>query len=122
MTHEQFLKVALSYQKQRQMIDNAYKAGVNLIDFCDDYEACIEVLIEDAFGNAGLGWWNWYCHDAKFGTKSYTDDDGQPTWGAHDAEGNPICYSWDTLFDELQKNQPNQHHENNPTCTERPHV
>jgi hypothetical protein len=108
MTHEQFLKLALNYQKQRQMIGNAYKTGVDLSEFCDSYETCISVLIEHAFGNAGLNWWNWYCHETDFGTKSYTDSDGKPTWGAHDADGNLICYSWDSLFDELQKSIPNK--------------
>jgi hypothetical protein len=108
MTHEQFLKLALNYQKQRQMIGNAYKTGVDLIDFCDSYETCISVSIESAFGNAGLNWWNWYCHETDFGKKPYTDSDGKPTWGAHDAEGKPICYSWDSLFDELQKSKTNQ--------------
>ena len=106
MTHEQFYKLALNYQKQTRMIDNAYKTGVDLSEFCEPYETCISVLIESAFGNAGLNWWNWYCHETDFGTKSYTDADGKPTWGAHDAEGNPICYSWDSLFEELQKSNP----------------
>ena len=108
MTHEQFYKLALNYQKQRLMIDNAYKTGVDLSEFCEPYETCISVLIESAFGKEGREWWDWYCHETDFGTKSYTDADGKPTWGAHDADGNPICYSWDSLFDELQKSKPTQ--------------
>jgi hypothetical protein len=108
MTHEQFYKLALNYQKQRLMIDSVYKVGVDLIEFCEPYETCISVLIESAFGNAGLNWWNWYCHETDFGKKPYTDADGKPTWGAHDADGNPICFSWDSLFEELQKSKPTQ--------------
>jgi len=95
MTYEQFLKVVLTLQKQSRVISNLYDNKVNVIDFVDPYHQIISILIEEIYGNEGLGWFDWYCYDNEFGEKGLA---------AYDENQNPICYSIESLWQYLEAN------------------
>jgi hypothetical protein len=120
MTYERFLTVLLGTQKQDKVIDNLYKNGVDLMDFVDPYCGIINELIKEVYGEDGYQWFSWYCYESNFGQKDWSTtplykikedgtselihEEGEARFGAYDEEGNPICYSHESLWEYLEKN------------------
>jgi len=94
MTYETFLKIILGLQKQDRIISDLYKHKVDLIDFIDPYHAIITILIEEVYGEEGRDWFFWFCYENDFGQK------GLEVW---DENKNLICYSYESLWEYLEK-------------------
>ena len=97
MTYKTFLEVTLQLQKQDRIIDNLYKNNVDLIEFVDPYHKIVTILIEEIYGKEGLDWWSWFCYENDFGQK------GLEAW---DENKNPICHSFESLWEFLEANKP----------------
>lgn len=122
MTYERFLKVLLSLQKEDRTIKTLYDNGVDLINFVDPYHKIINELIKEIYGEDGYEWFSWYCYENEFGQKNWSSvptykkkEDGtselvfeKEGFGACDEEGNPICYSHESLWEYLEKNYTNK--------------
>lgn len=93
MTYERFLKVTLSIKKQDEIISDLYKQKVDLIDFVDPYHVIILELIQEIYGEEGYDWWSWFCYENDFGQKGLE---------AFDENKNPICYSFESLWEFLE--------------------
>jgi hypothetical protein len=120
MTYEKFLTVILRQQKMERQIMAAYDLNIDLIEFVDGYSEIINTLIEEIYGEDGLEWYSWFCCESEYGqrdwskTDSYKVDDngnmviehkaGEVRFGAHDENGNPICYSIESLWQYLEAN------------------
>ena len=94
MTYETFLEITLELQKQDRIINNLYKNKIDLLEFVDPYHKVITLLIKEVYGEEGLDWWSWFC---------YENDYGQGTLEAWDKDGTPICYSFESLWEYLEK-------------------
>lgn len=124
MTYERFLKVILSLQKQDKVLDNLYKNGVDLANFTDPYHVIINELLTEIYGEEGYEWFSWYCCENEYGQRDWSKGDlyrmkedgtselvhkdGEVRFGAHDKDGNPICYSHETLWEYLEKEYKNE--------------
>jgi hypothetical protein len=95
MTYENFLKVILRQQVLDRQIDEAYKLKIDLIEFVDGYHVIISTLIKEIYGEDGYEWYSWFC---------YENDYGSGTLKSHEADGTPICYSHESLWEYLEKN------------------
>lgn len=93
MTYERFLKVLLSLQKEDRVIKEAYKLGVDLINFIDPYHEIINELIKEIYGEGGYDWFSWYCWENDFG------QGGLEAW---DSDRNLICQSHESLWEYLE--------------------
>jgi hypothetical protein len=113
MTYERFLKINLTLQKQERLLSKLYKQKVDLLDLVDPYQEVIGELIKEVYGEEGWDWWSWFCYEADYGQKDFSKypvfeggkvvkEAGEPRWGAHDEKGNPICYSWESLYEYLE--------------------
>lgn len=94
MTYEIFLKIILGLQKQNRIVSDLCKHKVDLIDFVDPYHAIINLFIYEVYGEEGGDWFNWFCYENDFGQK------GLEAW---DENKNPICYSYKSLWEHLEK-------------------
>jgi len=94
MEYSRFLKITLSLQKENRVIETLYKNGLDLINFVDSYHEVITELIKEVYGDEGYEWWSWFC---------YENDFGQAGFEARDENGNPICYSHESLWEYLEK-------------------
>jgi hypothetical protein len=95
MTYENFLKVILQQQKSDRVISEAYKLNIDLLEFVDPYHHIISTLIKEIYGEEGYDWYSWFCYENDYGTGTLT---------ANEADGTPICYSHESLWEELEKN------------------
>ena len=120
MTYANFLKVILHQQKLDIQVDKAYELKIDLIDFVDGYHQIISTLIKEIYGEDGYEWYSWFCYESDYGTRDWstkpsyrTDKDdqvileyeaGELRYGATDGNGNPICYSFESLWEYLEQN------------------
>ena len=120
MTYEKFLTVILQQQKMERQIMAAYDLKIDLIEFVDGYSEIISTLIEEIYGEDGLDWYLWFCCESEYGQRDWSktdsykvDDNGnmviehkacEVRFGAHDENGNPICYSMESLWQYLEAN------------------
>lgn len=77
----------------------------------------LQTAFETHYTNEGIEWIDWFMFDAKWGTRDFSttptyveNDEGDFTktevkheWGATDADGNPIAYSFESLWELLEK-------------------
>lgn len=94
MKYEDFLFVGLQLQKQDRIIDKLNELNMDVMDLVDPYYMIIDRLMREVYGEEGADWFSWFCFENDFGTK------GLEAW---DANENPICYSWESLWECLEK-------------------
>lgn len=97
MNYDRFLKITLGLQKQDRVIQTLYEQNVNLIEFVDPYHTFISELLKEVYGEEGYDWWTWFCYENNFG------QNGLEAW---DENKNPICYSYESLWEYLEKHKP----------------
>ena len=120
MTYDRFLKVALGLQKIERVTQTLYDNGMDIINFVDPYHTIINELIKEIYGEEGYDWFSWFCYENEFGQKDWSTapsykikedgteelvhKEGEVRFGAYDEEGNPICYSFESLYEYLESN------------------
>ena len=102
MEYGDFLKVILGLQQESRVVSDLYDRKVDLIEFVDSYHSIISALLKSIYGEKGLDWFQWFCYENDVGQKSCTDKDGEPTSCATDENGEPICYSFESLWEFLE--------------------
>jgi hypothetical protein len=102
MEYGDFLKVTLGLQQESRVVSDLYDRKVDLIEFADKYHTIISTLLKSIYGEKGLDWFQWFCYENDFGQKSCIGEDGEPTSCATDENGEPICYSFESLWEFLE--------------------
>lgn len=102
MEYSEFLKVVLGLQAEGRRVSALYDLNVDLLEFTDRYNSIISTLVKAVYGENGLDWFSWFCYENDFGQKSWTGEDGEPSHGATDENGEPICYSHESLWEFLE--------------------
>jgi len=124
MTYEQFLKLMLGYKKICEDINELYDIGVDLLEgkykIADNVSSLFISAIKSHYNDIGAEWVEWFIFENDWGTKDWTR---YPTYdmktgnriegihGAIDADGNPIAYSYETLYELLEKDYKLQKNE-----------
>jgi hypothetical protein len=102
MEYGDFLKVILGLQQESRVVSDLYDRKVDLIEFADKYHTIISTLLKSIYGEKGLDWFQWFCYENGFGQNPCTGEGGEPTPCATDENGNPICYSFESLWEFLE--------------------
>jgi hypothetical protein len=106
MTYKRFLEIILLLQREDRKIRILCDNGVDLINFVDSYYKIISELIKEIYGEEGYSWFSWYCYENEYGQRDWSSpqDEDQIKFGAYDNDGQPICYSHDSLWQYLEEN------------------
>lgn len=91
MTREKFKKVVGLLEAHSYKSEMIYKYGVDLIDFTDDLQKVISILMKEAFGKEADDWISWWLYEKDFGKR----DDLK----AYDKDGAEILDTIDELYD-----------------------
>ena len=117
MKYENFLRVIMTQRKLEQQVHKAYELKIDLMDFVDEYHVITRTLLTEIYGEGGYDWYSWFCWENDYGEKDWSkttlrkNEDGsftrkEPTgeieYGARDESGNPICYSFQSLWEYLE--------------------
>jgi hypothetical protein len=66
MKKETFTQLIETLQSNSEIIEQAYKIKVDLIDFVDPWEQVITILLKEVFGEEGYEWiWWWVYEDGR---------------------------------------------------------
>ena len=101
MKLEVFKEIIGVLKKHQSKIDAAYKAEIDLINFCDPLEQVISLLIGSYYGKEGKETFNWWCYDKNWGERidlTMTDKDG-----------NELCRTIEELHQWLEENKTNDY-------------
>jgi hypothetical protein len=92
---EEFISL---YRNATERVDKLYKLQIDLIDYSDEYYSLITRLFKEIYGEEGYDWFSWFCHESDFGEREY-----EGGYGAHNADGKPICYDVKSLWEMLEE-------------------
>lgn len=97
MKLEVFKKIIELLKKHQSKIDAAYKAEIDLINFCDPLEQVISLLIGSYYGKEGKETFDWWCYEKNWGERT----DLTMT----DKDGNELCRTIEELHQWLEENK-----------------
>lgn len=126
MEYTYFVQILQNYKKFWEDISSLHDIGFDLMegkyDLALPLEAIFKASIKSHYGTAGWEWVSWFAFESEFGEKDFSktpnlvkQEDGKyksvektSKFGAHDEDGNPICYSFESLWEYLEKNHKQQ--------------
>jgi len=97
MKLEVFKEIIRLLREQELMVDNAYKAGIDLVNFFDPISTAVGHLIGGIYGKEGKETFDWWCYEKNWGEKidlTMTDKDG-----------NELCRTIEELHQWLEENK-----------------
>jgi len=124
MNYELFEKTLMSYKKFLFNIDAHCDFGIeSVVTGPHSLNSHVEELVSSSiishYGEDGWEWVEWFIYENKWGYKDWSKfktykvreeggleevDKGDYTkYGAFDKDGNPICYSFESLYHYLEK-------------------
>lgn len=123
MTYSNFLRTMLTYQKISKDLSELYDIGIDFLEGKYRLSELIYDLFESSFEShytkEGIEWISWFVFEAEYGTHDFSKvsayvqkEDGtyeiihekdKIKWGATDKDGNPIAYSFESLWELLEK-------------------
>ena len=120
MTYTTFLRLIMTYKKAEENTREWYEFGIDLHEGKYPIAPYLHKIVmagfESSYDKEGLEWIEWFMFENEYGYKDWRDapimkenEDGnyetvEPDgYGAHDEEGNPIAYSYESLWELLEK-------------------
>ena len=118
MEYVKFSEIISLLKSQSDKVNAAYNLKIYLIDFNAELNRVIDILIKEVYGDEGYEWFTWFCYENDFGEKDWSglplykkindeivkvEEVKKDRFGAHDEEGNPICYSVESTWEYLEK-------------------
>ena len=94
MKLEVFAEILNKLKKQSDKQDALYDLDVDLINYSDDHNSVIDMLLEIYYGKEGADWISWYLWE-----RDPVGDQYQAT----DKDGKPICYDVKSLWEEVEQ-------------------
>jgi hypothetical protein len=117
MNYKNFLEILLTYQKFQRQTSELHGMGLDFLEGKYDLGATVETMFQSTlnilFTKEGVEWIEWFIYENEWGTKDWSEyksfeDSGalanpKSVYGAFDENGEPICYSYESLWDYVEK-------------------
>jgi hypothetical protein len=118
MKYEEFKKILDLYKSINSDCSELYDIGLDLMEGKYQIQGKISEFFDNvinySFHKEGVEWIHWFIYENEYGQKDWSitptyDSEGnlvnrEDKYGAHDENGNPICYSYETLYKYLEQN------------------
>ena len=116
MKYKDFLTLIMTNKKLGEDLSELHDIGFDFFEGKYQILGHIERIVNTAFGSHydedGVEWINWFMYESDYGQKDWSEvqtftDNGKESlpsiYGAYDKDGNPICYSYETLWNYVEK-------------------
>jgi hypothetical protein len=123
MEYNYFISEMLGYKKMLEDISKLHDMGFDFMEgkfpLLSHTTWMFETAIKSHYGDEGWEWVNWFIYESNWGEIDFSEhttyrinEDGESEivdkgenskYGAFDGDGNPICYSFETLWEYLEK-------------------
>lgn len=123
MKYKTFRNLIKNYKTIQDNLSQLYALGFDLMEgpfnMSDPSYNLLKLSLESHYSKEGIDWVEWFIFESDYGQKDFSkiptfvrQEDGTTTkvidipdtCGAHDEEGNPICYNYKSLYKYLLKN------------------
>jgi hypothetical protein len=94
MKFKEFKQVVELLKNVSDRSHNIHKAGVDLLDYDEDFHKAITILMKSIFEEEGYDWISWYLYER--------DSFNGKTLSANDADGNEICHNIESLWETVK--------------------
>jgi len=94
MKLEVFTEIINKIIKQSDKVHALYELDIDLINYSDDHNSVINILLEVYYGKDGADWIGWYLWER--------DPDGTIDQATTN-DGKPICYDIQSLWEEVEQ-------------------
>jgi len=94
MELEKFTEIINTLEKLQERQSAAYKLGIDLSNFTDDFHGIINELFKAIYSTEGYDWISWYAFEKDFGRADHVATQ----------DGEPICFDIPSLWKELEEN------------------
>lgn len=94
MKFKTFESIIKRLKTQSDEVSKLYSMKIDLIEFIDPYHTIISDMLKEEYGSEGIDWWNWFCYERDFGTRTDLE--------AFDADNNPICRDVKELWELME--------------------
>ncbi len=99
MEYEKLEKYINLLSEQDKKVKKAYSAGVDILDFTDQYHTLFRMLWEEILTPEGLDWLEWFLWE-----KDAISGEPRKDMNAWDENKNPICEDLKGLYEYLRVN------------------
>jgi hypothetical protein len=123
MEYKEFLTNIMTYKKLMEDISELYDIGFDFFEGKYKLSTHIENLMINTFNShytkEGVEWVEWFIYEADYGMKDFSstpsyeknengefvlvNGNGEIRWGARDENEEPICYSYESLYEYIKK-------------------
>ena len=120
MDYSLFERLIEKDKDRRDKYDTLESFSIGVYEIDEFYDEVFDLLLKTHWSQEGVEWIYWFIDDAEYGEKVWTKketviklkeddtyeeienpfDDG---YGAHDKNGNPICYDTKSLYEYLKQ-------------------
>jgi hypothetical protein len=90
MTKEKFKKVVGLLEAHSYKSEMIYKHGIDIVDFTNDLQEVISILMKEAFGEEADDWISWWLYEKDFGKREDIK--------AYEKDGTEILDTIDNLY------------------------
>ena len=119
MKYKTFIKLLSIYKEAEKELSELYDIGIDFYEgkysLSDKFFSFLETTFKSYYTKEGWEWVGWYIFENEWGEKVWgenlkgkTVNDLQKTHGAVDKDGNPIAYSFLSLWELLEKDYKNK--------------
>jgi hypothetical protein len=119
MEYKKFAQMITLLKDHEKKVSQAYKLGIDIFDVHESLQVIIEMLFEEVYGKEGADWISWFRFESEYGKKDWSKTptyreikggkiervppEEQSKYGAHDENGEPICYSVKSTWEYLER-------------------
>lgn len=122
MTFEKFTEIINTHKEFSERAHNLYMVGVDMLE--SKYElnslfiTLFDLLLTSHYNEEGKEWIEWFIYESDYGERDWSgvsaykeNEKGEiekventVKHGAHDVDGNPICYDMKSLYEYVETN------------------
>lgn len=123
ITYQHFLGIIMGYKKFTDDMHDLYNIGIDLCDskykLCNHIEDMLQNSLQSHYTKEGVDWIEWFIYESEYGTRDWSSsptykrnandeielihETGDVHWGATDENGDPICYSFESLYEYVRQ-------------------
>ena len=120
MKYEEFLGVLMSYKSLSEDFSELYGMGFDFFEgkyrLETKVEGMLNATLSSHYTDEGIDWITWFIYENNWGTKDWysiptfdketgkiIEKDPVKSYGAHDENGNPICFSFESTYEYVKQ-------------------
>ncbi len=117
MEYKEFLTIVMTNKKLGEDLAELHDIGFDFFEgkyqIVGHIERMVDTVIGSHYDKDGVEWVNWFMYENDYGQRDWSSRptvnengelESEPVFGARDSEGNPICYSYESLWKYLEEN------------------